>query len=102
MIGFAAGLIVVPVAIYVYFACGMAPVATAAQEMPFERLLAKKLSASGERGKCRDPYRSRLMNPTMPLGRTSTASSVQFARACPNDLERQLRTARIQKWRHGA
>jgi len=42
MIGFAAGLIVVPVAIYVYFACGMAPVATAAQEMPFERLLAKK------------------------------------------------------------
>jgi thiosulfate dehydrogenase len=42
LIGFAAGLIVVPVAIYVYFAFGMAPVATAAPEMPFERLLAKK------------------------------------------------------------
>src|SRR5438445_11535612 len=42
LIGFAAGLIVVPLAIYVYFAYGMAPVATAAQEMPFERLLAKK------------------------------------------------------------
>jgi thiosulfate dehydrogenase len=42
LIGFAAGLIVVPAAIYVYFAYGIAPVATAAQEMPFERLLAKK------------------------------------------------------------
>ncbi len=42
MIGFALGFIVVPVAIYVYFAYGMAPVATAAPEMPFERLLAKK------------------------------------------------------------
>jgi len=42
LIGFAAGLIVVPLAIYVYFAYGMAPVSTAGQEMPFERLLAKK------------------------------------------------------------
>ena len=42
VIGFAAGLIVVPLAIYAYFAYGMAPVATAASEMPFERLLAKK------------------------------------------------------------
>jgi mono/diheme cytochrome c family protein len=42
LIGFAAGLIVVPLAIYVYFAFGMASVATAAPEMPFERLLAKK------------------------------------------------------------
>ena len=42
LIGFASGLIVVPLAIYVYFAYGMAPVATAAPEMPFERLLAKK------------------------------------------------------------
>jgi thiosulfate dehydrogenase len=42
LIGFAAGLIVVPLAIYVYFAYGMAPVATAAPDMPFERLLAKK------------------------------------------------------------
>ena len=42
LIGFAAGLIVVPLAIYMYFAYGMAPVATAAPEMPFERLLAKK------------------------------------------------------------
>ena len=42
LIGFAAGLIVVPVAIYVYFAYGMAPVESAAPDMPFERLLAKK------------------------------------------------------------
>ena len=42
VIGFAAGLIVVPLAIYAYFAYGMAPVATATSEMPFERLLAKK------------------------------------------------------------
>jgi len=42
LIGFAAGLIVVPLAIYMYFAYGMAPVATAAPEMPFEKLLAKK------------------------------------------------------------
>jgi thiosulfate dehydrogenase len=42
LIGFAAGLIVVPLATYVYFAFGMAPVATRAREMPFERLLAKK------------------------------------------------------------
>ena len=42
LIGFAAGLVVVPLAIYVYFAYGMAPVSAAAQEMPFERLLAKK------------------------------------------------------------
>jgi len=42
LIGFVAGLIVVPLAIYVYFAYGMAPVATAAPEMPFEKLLAKK------------------------------------------------------------
>jgi len=40
--GLAAGLIVVPLAIYMYFAYGMAPVATAAPEMPFEKLLAKK------------------------------------------------------------
>ena len=42
LIGFAVGFVVVPLAIYVYFAYGMAPVATAAQEMPFERMLAKK------------------------------------------------------------
>ena len=42
LIGVAVGVIVVPLAIYVYFACGMAPVATAAQEMPFEGMLAKK------------------------------------------------------------
>jgi thiosulfate dehydrogenase len=50
LIGFIAGLIVVPVATYVYFAFGMAPVATAAEAMPFERLLAKKaLRARRER-----------------------------------------------------
>jgi mono/diheme cytochrome c family protein len=50
LIGFAAGLIVIPLVTYMYFAFGMAPVATAAQEMPFERLLAKKaLRARRER-----------------------------------------------------
>ena len=50
LVGFVVGLIVVPLAIYVYFAYGMAPVATAAPEMPFEKLLAKKaLRVRGER-----------------------------------------------------
>lgn len=42
LIGVIVGLIAVPVAVYMYFASGSAPVATAAPEMPFERMLAKK------------------------------------------------------------
>jgi thiosulfate dehydrogenase len=50
LLGFFAGLIAVPLASYVYFAFGIAPVATAAPAMPFERLLAKKaLRARRER-----------------------------------------------------
>ena len=50
LLGFFAGLIAVPLATYVYFAFGIAPVATAAPAMPFERLLAKKaLRARRER-----------------------------------------------------
>ena len=50
LLGFFAGLIAVPLATYMYFAFGIAPVATAAPAMPFERLLAKKaLRARRER-----------------------------------------------------
>lgn len=41
MIGFAVALIVVAVGAYCYFAFGFAPVATAAQPIPFETYLAK-------------------------------------------------------------
>jgi len=68
LIGFAAGLIVVPVAIYVYFAYGMAPVESAAPDMPFERLLAKKALRVRRERECPDPCRSRLTNPTTLLG----------------------------------
>lgn len=40
--GFIVGLIVVPLAVYYYFSSGSAPVAAAAQAMPFEKALAKK------------------------------------------------------------
>ncbi len=100
LIGFAAGLIVVPVAIYVYFAYGMAPVATAAPDMPFERLLAKKALRVRRERECPDPCRSRLTNPTTPLGRTSTASIVQFATAFLNNPKRQSRKECIQNRRH--
>ena len=36
------GVILVAAGVYVFFASGLAPVATAAQAMPFERMLAKK------------------------------------------------------------
>ena len=40
--GLIVGLVAVPLIVYYYFASGSAPVATAAPEMPFERMLAKK------------------------------------------------------------
>lgn len=39
--GFILGIIVIPIAVYVYFSQGMAPVAVSAQAMPFEKRLAK-------------------------------------------------------------
>lgn len=42
IIGLIIGVILVPLAVYVYFTTGMAPVATSAQAMPFEKTLAKK------------------------------------------------------------
>lgn len=42
VLGFIIGLIVIPCAVYYYFASGSAPVATAAQAMPFEKSMAKK------------------------------------------------------------
>lgn len=42
LFGFLIGVVAVPLAVYSYFAFGMAPVATAAPDMPFEKMLAKK------------------------------------------------------------
>lgn len=42
LFGLLIGLASVPLAVYAYFAFGMAPVATAAPDMPFEKMLAKK------------------------------------------------------------
>lgn len=42
LLGLILGLIVIPVAVYEYFSSGSAPVATAAAEMPFEKMLASK------------------------------------------------------------
>lgn len=42
LFGFLIGVVAVPLAVYAYFAFGMAPVATAAPDMPFEKMLAKK------------------------------------------------------------
>jgi mono/diheme cytochrome c family protein len=42
VVGFILGLIVVPLAVYVYFNSGSAPIATSAQAMPFEKMLARK------------------------------------------------------------
>ena len=42
VIGLIIGLILIPLGVYVYFATGMAPVATAAEAMPFEKKLAGK------------------------------------------------------------
>jgi thiosulfate dehydrogenase len=40
LIGLIVGMILVPLAVYVYFASGSAPVATSAAPMPFEKMLA--------------------------------------------------------------
>ena len=40
--GLIIGLILIPLGVYVYFVTGMAPVATSAQAMPFEKTLANK------------------------------------------------------------
>jgi mono/diheme cytochrome c family protein len=40
LVGLALGLVLVPVGVYFYFSRGMAPVATAAPPMPFERMFA--------------------------------------------------------------
>ena len=42
VLGLIVGLILVPLAVYFYFVTGSAPVATSAQAMPFEKMLAKK------------------------------------------------------------
>lgn len=42
LFGVIIGLILVPVGVYYYFASGMAPVATSAAPMPFEKMLARK------------------------------------------------------------
>jgi thiosulfate dehydrogenase len=42
LLGLIIGIIIVPLAVYVYFSTGMAPVATSAKAMPFESKLAKK------------------------------------------------------------
>ena len=42
ILGLIIGFILIPLGLYVYFVSGMAPVATAAQAMPFERMLAHK------------------------------------------------------------
>ena len=39
--GLIVGLVLVPLVVYVYFSTGMAPVATAAPPMPFERTFAR-------------------------------------------------------------
>lgn len=42
LFGLVIGVVAIPLAVYAYFAFGMAPVATAAPDMPFEKMLAKK------------------------------------------------------------
>ena len=50
ILGLVVGVLVVLLTVYVYFATGMAPVATSASAMPFEKMLAKKaLSARLEK-----------------------------------------------------
>jgi thiosulfate dehydrogenase len=41
VLGLIVGLIAIPAGVYAYFATGMAPVATSAPPMPFERMLAR-------------------------------------------------------------
>jgi thiosulfate dehydrogenase len=42
ILGLVLGLLIVPIVLYAYFAMGMAPVATSAAPMPFEKILAHK------------------------------------------------------------
>ncbi|HEX8814886.1 MAG TPA: cytochrome c [Terriglobales bacterium] len=42
IIGLVLGLLIVPLGLYLYFTMGMAPVATSASPMPFEKMLAHK------------------------------------------------------------
>lgn len=42
IVGLILGLLLVPLGVYFYFVTGSAPVATSAQAMPFEKMLAKK------------------------------------------------------------
>ena len=42
IVGLILGLLLIPLGIYCYFITGSAPVATSAQAMPFEKMLAKK------------------------------------------------------------
>jgi thiosulfate dehydrogenase len=50
LLGLVLGLVLVPLAVYAYFASGRAPVATSSPDMPFEQMLAKKaLQARVER-----------------------------------------------------
>lgn len=42
ILGFVIGVVLIPLLVYSYFASGSAPVATAAQAMPFEKSLARK------------------------------------------------------------
>jgi mono/diheme cytochrome c family protein len=42
LFGVVAGILIVPLALYVYFVSGSAPVATSAAAMPFERMLAHR------------------------------------------------------------
>jgi thiosulfate dehydrogenase len=47
LIGLILGLVLVPLAVYVYFATGMAPVATNAPPMPFEKTFARMALHAG-------------------------------------------------------
>ncbi len=42
VLGLIVGLVAVPLAVYLYFVTGSAPVATSSQPMPFEKMLAQK------------------------------------------------------------
>jgi thiosulfate dehydrogenase len=42
IVGLILGLLLIPIGVYLYFVTGSAPVGTAAQAMPFEKMLAKK------------------------------------------------------------
>jgi mono/diheme cytochrome c family protein len=45
--GLIVGLVIIPMAVYLYFSTGMAPVATSASPMPFERMFARMALHAG-------------------------------------------------------